>query len=209
MASSRIIASWLPPVEPDSMFCEVGAGKSIVAELFSKRALPLNRLSITDQSAHMLEYSREFEAQGASLRVADADKLPLDDATVSCIISSLGDPYNCRAFWVEASRVLRPAGIAIFTVPSYEWARHFRGPEAAPGFHEAEFELIDGRRVSLPSFIYSAAEQTALISGQGLKVLTSRDITIGDLEGEKLSPKLAPDRGPGGPVVTGYLIQKS
>jgi ubiquinone/menaquinone biosynthesis C-methylase UbiE len=81
--SARILADWLPLLPVDSVFCEVGAGKSIVAEQFMNRGLPLDRLWITDQSNRMLDYSRHFEAKGANLLVTDADKLPFTGDSVA------------------------------------------------------------------------------------------------------------------------------
>jgi SAM-dependent methyltransferase len=206
--SARILADWLPLLPVDSVFCEVGAGKSIVAEQFMNRGLPLDRLWITDQSNRMLDYSRHFEAKGANLLVTDADKLPFTGDSVACVVSSLGDPYNLGAFWTEVARVLTSGGIAIFTLPSYDWARHYRGLDTSQSFREAEFELIDGRRVFLPSFIHPESRQRELINQHGLRVIEVRDVAIEDLQGQALSPKLGLERGPNGAVVTGYLLQK-
>jgi SAM-dependent methyltransferase len=208
--SAMIIARWLRLLRKGACICEVGAGKSLVAEqlLHDGRSLD-HQLLITDQSARMLQYSRQFEAAGAKLRVADAEKLPLDSGSMDCLVSSLGDPYNNAAFWTEASRVLKGGGTLIFTVPAYDWARRFRKGAGTTDFERAEFELADGRRVFLPSFIYSKPQQQVLIEKTGLTVGDIHDITLGDLANEELSPKLCVDRGPQGAVVTGYFVQKS
>src|ERR1017187_194649 len=70
--SLMIIAPWLLPAQSD-VACEVGAGKSIVAELLLTSGRSLNRLLLTDESARTLEYSRQFEAAGATLKVSGAD----------------------------------------------------------------------------------------------------------------------------------------
>jgi SAM-dependent methyltransferase len=203
-----IIAHWLPSVAQCAVICEVGAGKSIVAEQLTRRGQRLDQLLITDQSARMLQYSHQFGGAGATLKVADAEKLPLAAGNVDCLVASLGDPYNNSEFWAEAFRVLSMRGNIIFTVPAYDWAEFFRKGARNTDSTKAEFELVDGRHVFLPSFIYPEAAQRANIESSGLKVLDVRYVTLNDLRGEKLSPKLGLDRGPEGAVVTGYFIQK-
>lgn len=195
-------------VHSGEKLCEVGAGKSLAAEYLLKNKLPLQNLLITDESACMLEYSRPFSGDGALLKVAPADHIPLQSDCVDWLISSLGDPYNTDAFWTEVARILKAGGRAIFTIPAYEWAKHFRRDEKDQIFENAEFELMDGRHVFLPSFIYPQHVQEERIRSAGLAVVEIRQTTIGDLNGEKLSPKLGFNRGRMGPVVTGYLLQK-
>lgn len=207
-ASKMFVAAWLNHIPEGASICEVGAGKSVVAEHLIEIGVPLSHLLITDQSARMLKYSTQFCQFGASLKEADATHLPLGAESVDYLISSLGDPYNVREFWVEVARVLGSAGKAIFTTPAYTWAKHFR-VNGAQAFKEAEFELIDGSRVLLPSFIYSDCEQQNMIRAVGLNIVATHNILIRNLEGERLSHKLGLDRGPDGEVVSGYLIEKS
>jgi hypothetical protein len=126
------------------------------------------------------------------------------------LVASLGDPYNSREFWIEVFRVLKPGGTAIFTTPAYEWATCFRREteSSSSAVMEAEFELMDGTRVRLPSFIYSEEDQLSLVVESGLIVREVLHTTIADLKGEVLSPKLCLNRGSAGPVVTGFLIKK-
>lgn len=203
-ASKMIIAAWLNDVPEEASICEVGAGKSVVAECLMEIGAPLRHLLITDQSARMLKYSAQFLQFGASLKEADATHLPLAAESMDYLISSLGDPYNLPVFWAEVARVLSSIGKAIFTTPAYSWAKHFRADEQA--FKEAEFELIDGSKVHLPSFIYSDCEQRNMIRAAGLNIIEVHHILIRDLEGKSLSPKLGLDRGQNGEVVSGYLI---
>jgi SAM-dependent methyltransferase len=208
--STMIIAPWLLRMAVETTACEVGAGKSIVAELLLNNGRSLHKLLITDESARMLEYSRQFEAAGATLKVASAERLPAISGSIDWMVASLGDPYNNSGFWAEASRILKPGGAALFTTPAYDWAKCFRreGESSSAAFNEAEFELMNGRRVRLPSFIYSEEDQLSLVEKSGLIVREVIHITIADLKGEVLSPKLCLYRGSAGPVVTGFLTQK-
>lgn len=203
-----IIAPWLRHLPEGAAICEVGAGKSLVAELLVNDQRRLDQLLLTDESAAMLRYSQSFEAAGAKLIVADAEKLPLASASIDCLVSSLGDPYNTSGFWTETKRVLKPGGKVFFTSPAYDWAVSFRNKAENVSFAEAEFELVDGRRVSLPSLIYSEGQQQKLIESTGLTVCDIQQITLRHLQNEKLSPKLRLDRGLGAAVVTGYFLQK-
>jgi SAM-dependent methyltransferase len=204
-----ILDRWMWPTPTGSTTCEVGAGKSLVAELRIKHGRSLKQLLITDQSSKMLEYSRQFEVAGATLRVATAGDLPLPSDSIEWLVASLGDPYNTETFWTETVRVLKRGGKAVFTTPAYDWAKCFRDVnDNDAGFKEAEFELIDGRRVRLPSFIYSEENQVDLVEKHGLIVNEVCHVTIADLKAEPLSPKLCLQRGPAGSVVSGFLITK-
>ncbi len=207
--SAVIVARWLrETLDDDTCICEVGAGKSLVAEVLLSDGRSLDQLLITDQSARMLQYSRPFETEGARLAVADAENLPLESGSIDCLVASLGDPYNQIGFWTEAKRVLTENGTAVLTVPSYDWARCFR-KAGMTDFDRAEFELADGRRVFIPSFIYPESQQKALVEKAGLTVEDIQEVTLGELVNEELSPKLCIDRGPQAAVVTGYFICKS
>lgn len=206
-ASKIIIGFWLPDISARATICEVGAGKAIVAELLLECGSPLRQLLIIDQSVRMLKHSAQFSKLGASLLEADAACLPIASESVDCLISSLGDPYNLPQFWTEAARVLRSTGKVIFTVPAYTWAIHFRA-NRTQNFNEAEFDLMDGSKVLIPSFIYADCDQRNMIQAAGFEVIATRQILIRDLEDENLSPKLGLNRGPSGEIVSGYLIMK-
>lgn len=207
-ASDLIIGPWLRQLPEGASICEVGAGKSLVAELLVNNQRRLDQLLLTDESAAMLRYSQSFEATGAKLTVANAERLPLASGSIDCVVSSLGDPYNTSGFWMETSRVLKPGGKVFFTSPAYDWAASFRNNADTANFAEAEFELVDGRRVSLPSLIYPEGQQQKLIESTGLTVCDIQQVTLRHLQSGKLSPKLRLDRGLEAAVVTGYLVQK-
>jgi SAM-dependent methyltransferase len=133
--------------------------------------------------------------------VSDAEQLSIRTASVDAILASLGDPYNTAAFWRECSRVLRPGGRVFFTTPSFEWAQAFREETEAPPM-AAEFELVDGRALFVPSFVRSPTEQAALIRSAGLDVEKEVHVDGKVIQPTKRSPKLRP-----GAIVSGYLAK--
>ena len=79
--------------------CEVGPGRSLVAEL-----LPAyDRLILIDSVAPMLGYSREYHSRGAHLLLGEAGSLPLRTDSCDILVASLGDPYNESQFWRRPS----------------------------------------------------------------------------------------------------------
>jgi ubiquinone/menaquinone biosynthesis C-methylase UbiE len=189
-------------------FCEVGSGKSVLAELLSENATQLPEVLLTDSSAAMLEHSRGWERLGAKLEIASANHLSVEDSSIGTLVASLGDPYNDETFWREASRVLSPNGTIVFTTPSYEWSASFRRDLPENLMTKAEFVLSSGQQVWIPSIIHPEQEQIRMIEGAGLSVVKVEPITLGDLAGERLSPKLMVLGEPSAPVVTGYLARR-
>jgi SAM-dependent methyltransferase len=202
--ASQILCDRLIPTVPAGRSCEVGAGDSLLAELFWRRTQDVNGLLLTDSSPRMLEYSRRWELRHAVLEVALASQLPVPDASLHLLCASLADPYDDDRFWKEAERVLTPGGQCVVTSPSATWVNRFRVrglPRDA-----AEFELRDGSSVYLPSHVRPAAEERLLIERHGLRVLEEAEVDIGALDGP-ISEKLRV-LGPGEPVVCGFLAEK-
>jgi ubiquinone/menaquinone biosynthesis C-methylase UbiE len=185
--------------------CEVGAGASLLAEVWLEIYGGAERLILTDASEAMLTYSRRFIPAGARLAVAQAEALPLPDRSVGLVASMLGDSYNRPAFWSEVSRVLEAGGCAIFTGPSYEWARKFRTTHQQESDDWAYFQLRE-RGVYVPSLILREDKQRILIERHGLLVREVVSVGI-EMVAPPLSPKLTV-LGPGRPAVTGYIIEK-
>jgi SAM-dependent methyltransferase len=206
-ASGIIFHQWLSQLSDEGRICEVGAGKSLMAEILAEETKSLKRLTLVDESESMLHYSGSLKDAGARLVVASALRLPLDPESFDVVASCLGDPYNCTAFWAEVRRVLKPNGICLFTTPSWEWATAFRDSTDSSSMHNSVFELSDGSRISLPSHIYSEHDQVRLIESVGLTVSDVAHVPLRDLAEQNLSPKLLTSRGGDANVVTGYLAR--
>lgn len=128
---------------------------------------------------------------------------------MSFLLASVGDPYNQPAFWKEVYRVLEGHGVAVYTTPAYEWVAVFRAQMNNNKKMMADFELADGTRLYLPSWIYPEDEQKEMFRGEKLFLKEKVCVRIADLQSESLSPKLRPDRGPEAKVVTGYVVAKA
>ena len=135
---------------------EVGAGNSILAEVFEKERVPLSRVTILDQSAAIIRHSKRWISAGATPRIADASRTGLPAGVFDLIVASLGDPYDTSDFWQEMRRVISNSGIFLFTTPSYEWSSTYRRETARD---KAEFVLRDGRGVLVPSYIRPLSEE--------------------------------------------------
>lgn len=193
-----ILEQWLTEAWPASgWICETGAGRSVVSEVAARRGLDRGKLILLDSVPAMLEPTDDQ----SHFLIADALKLPFCDNALELLVSSLGDPYNVPDFWSEATRVLKPGGSVLFTTPSMPWSLAFRADEDDMR-QSAEFELIGGRVVSVPSFILSEEDQSALMRSSGVLIDDIRSATASELDASRLSPKL--ECVGQGPIVTGY-----
>ena len=189
-----------------SRWCEVGCGDSLAASLAVDLAKPLANILLTDGSLAMLRYSDRWVELGATAMVANATQLPTGSSVVDLLIASLGDAYNVPSFWHEVERILSTAGLCLFTSPSQAWAHAFRNGH--PLHDQADFE-VGGTLVRLPSYIYGDDDQLGMITASGLEVVEQAVVTIGDLGGAVLSPKLIPLRGPNAAVVSGWVVRRN
>jgi SAM-dependent methyltransferase len=205
-ASQRLLHEWFARRRMgNAWICEIGPGRSLVAD--ELRAADARRLLLVDASETMLEYSRPWVVQGACAIVGNALALPLGSDTVDVLVASLGDAYNVAQFWREAERVLRTDGEGFFSVPSYEWAAAFRGGDHTPEFALAEFELLNGAVVHVPSFIHTERAQCDLIERHGLTFRDVASVSLDALRPEKTSPKLVVVDS-SCPIVTAYSFVK-
>jgi len=176
-----------------------------VASILQEEGLPVTRLTLLDQSAHMLAYSRNWADKGASLIVGDACCTQLPERSLQLIVSALGDPYNCPAFWREVARLLEPGGVCLFTAPAPEWATRFRSLEAQS---HAEFVIADGRTVLVPSKIPAYEQQGSMIADAGLHLVDDEGL-IAEKLSSPLSPKLMLDEATMRvPIVRGFTVQR-
>lgn len=207
-ASDLLLDQWFQTYAIDAgWICEVGPGRSATAEQLLKRGVALTNLVLVDSSALMLSYSNEWRGQGLHFIQGDAKALGVASEMVDLVVSSLGDPYNTVNFWHEASRVLRPGGKIFFTTPAYEWALAFRDKEET-SISAAQFDLVTGQTVAVPSFIYPRSEQLNMLRNENLQVDRIDCVTIGSLPTRGLSSKLLIDRGSQAEIVTGYVAIK-
>jgi hypothetical protein len=72
----------------------------------------------------------------------------------------------------------------------------------------ADFKLLDGTHVQLPSLILSPTDQAKLIQSAGLTLEQESHTFVRDLQGLKISPKLLGGRNQDATVVAGYLATK-
>jgi len=204
--SRIVLGGWLGALSLDRLtFADVGCGRSILAELVETRLPDLGRIRLIDSSPTMLAFSGLWAKRGAQLILSDATSLALPAQSIDVLISSLGDPYNSEAFWSEAARVVRGAGLVLYTTPSYEWAKAFRVDGAMLSL--AQFELADGSHVSVPSYVLPPAEQIELVGQHSFVVDKISEVPISALRDRPISPKLLPNRGLN--VVTGYAFRRS
>jgi SAM-dependent methyltransferase len=186
-ASSIALTAWLTRIN-SGVVLEVGAGKSLAAEILSSSSFDLNNMIISDVCESMLEYSRPWSKRGAKLMCISAESLPLPDASVDTVVASLGDPYNHTRFWIEAKRVLRKRGQLLFTTPSYEWASTYRCLTGSPG-KAATFITANAEQLFLPSSILPINDQVSLIASLGLNVDETREVQLSELQ-KPISSKL-------------------
>lgn len=192
-------------IQAEGSACEVGAGKSLVAEVLLDLKRVIEGLLITDVSFEMLSHSKQFGDYGASVLVADAHNLPFGDEAMDLVFAILADPYNVPKFWEESARVLRPRGMILFMVPSYVWASKFRTSDSNERDEVARFVTSRGVEIFVPSYIFSPPEQIALAKEFGFECIDFRTVSKGHLQRSR-SPKLCllePDDA----VVEGYIFR--
>lgn len=200
-ASKSILYPWLESEKGKNRICDVGAGRSLVAEFYIDQDRQPLQLLLLDSSATMLGYSAVLHAVMLHLVLGDATQLPYRDECLDLVVSSLGDPYNVPALWEEIHRVLRPGGKAMFTTPSHAWSSEFRR-DTRSHEHDAEFVIDGGTAICLPSFILPNEQQVRLIETAGLMVVDVVSSSISGLRSNTISSKLGD--APDGLIVTGY-----
>lgn len=193
-------------IQPHGFTCEVGAGRSLVAEVLIDLRRSIEGMLITDISFEMLSYSSKFGDRDAVLLAADAENLPLRDEAMDCVFAILADPYNVPKYWVEMARILKPQGVMLFAVPSYVWASKFRSSDPNERNDVARFKTSSGVEVYVPSYVFPVHEQIALARECGFEVVDFRMVRKKHLQRIR-SPKLCLLE-PNDAVVEGYVLRK-
>lgn len=209
--SERLLQFWLSDrISHDSNILEVGCGMSLVAPWLEDHGFPLRNLTLTDSVEQMLQHSAKWIEAGAAGTIASANSLPAEDSSVDAVVSSLGDPYNCRETWQEFFRVLRIGGTILFSSPSFDWASCFRKVNCIGQSHlgSAEFETVSGDKVRVPSIIIQRSEQEALAREVGLSLRGYLEAPRRMLPILDRSPKLSCLRDDDTAVVVAYLFRK-
>jgi SAM-dependent methyltransferase len=190
-------------VAPDSDMADVGCGDSLLMDVLTASRTAYRSVLLVDSSATMLGYSERWRRAGAQLVLADVEHLPVPADSFDLVVSVLGDPYNTPGFWAETSRTLKPGGSILFTTPSYEWSRAFRG-----GRRAAAFDRLDGQDLAVASIVLAPSEQRRLLEGVGLSLVDRMAVPLRRLTGA-ISPKVSVLPSLDSPVVTAYLARKT
>lgn len=202
-ASRRVLEAVLPElVRPTFDLAEVGCGDSLLMAVLTATGNAFGSVTLIDSSPTMLDYSERWRRPGVELVLADAQDLPSTDDRFDVVVSVLGDPYNTPRFWAETERVLKPGGRIIYTTPSFEWSRAFRG-----GSGQAVFDRSKGGDLAVRSIVIDGDAQRLMIEEAGLELQRRINVLLRDLVGT-VSSKLDVLPSPQSPVVTAYLARK-
>jgi len=78
--------------------CEVGPGKSLLAEVLAELDCRPAEIILIDLSPSMLRYSAQSGSRQKHAIIGDGRILPLRGRSIDLLVSSLGDPYNEISF---------------------------------------------------------------------------------------------------------------
>ena len=186
---------------------ELGAGKSIIPDVFPNWQSELGSLTLLDESEAMLAHSEKFVVEGARKVIGNACAANLTDRSFGLILSNLGDPYNTPALWKEANRLLKRSGIFVFITPAFEWASEFRASEVGSTNSQAKFALANGKSVITPSFIYDVTDQRRIARDAGFTQVDHIHLSKRELSNENIAPKINfVDEDC--PILTAYICNK-
>lgn len=188
---------------------EIGAGRSVLAELRRNGNNRLGFVTISDKSEKMLRHSRDLEAFYDRALLLDVESVPRSTSGFEqsdLVAASLADPYNTSSLWRFLSEAVVAGGTVVFTVPSYEWASTFRRHNQAGQYDVAEFVSRNGTVMYLPSFILTPDEQIALGHRFGFRIDRLEQAYCDAIADSELSPKLISVRAKRLPAVTGYVF---
>jgi len=163
------------PIPKNGLVLEVGAGKGS-AKKYCK--VENSRIVQTDLAEDMLALSPREDFLLA-LR-CDALDMPFISSSFSTVLAFLYDPFNLPPFYFEISRVLKPGGIFVGTLPHFKWGLTLRKKIGYP-LHKTKFKLfqsVDEEYIELDSFLMDDQEITQTLSDAGLATLELIDLML-------------------------------
>jgi hypothetical protein len=189
---------------------EIGAGKSLLAELRQDGMDCFGELTISDKHANMLAHSDRLQQYFnhrtiVDMSVASVNEMLLENFEL--VVGSLIDPYNGSPLWANLKEITFKGGYVIVTTPSYDWAQQFRNSSDAK-YDFAEFASGD-QRISVRSVVLEPKDQIALAERCGFKLVQLKQKFCSELLPEQLSPKLKYVLTHQLPAVTGYVFVSS
>lgn len=145
----------------DGLILDIGCGRGRCVEYLK---VDPNRIVQLDNSLAMLELSAR---EDCLIRVLhDAERLPFLDMAFACVASFLCDTFFGLNFLSEAFRVLRPGGVFLATIPSFEWGMALRR-ELSIDSCETRFKTIAGGEIRVPSILVSTDLLVAMLEKVG------------------------------------------
>lgn len=185
--------------------CDVGAGRSQVAQLLSGEFGSFGSLHLVDNCEKMLKWSQIFCLDNIERHLLDAAHIDALGIEFDYIFASLGDPYNTISFLASARKSLRSSGTLAFTTPSYEWAEMFRSSDNDEEINKALFVRSNGTRHFVASHIFPETYQLRIMEESGLRVREVKYFTVSQLD---LVPAKLKGLPADAPVVTLYVADK-
>jgi len=200
----RDIARHLDSLGRPADFLDVGCGRSVLVQALIVRNVRRRRLVLADEAPGMLVHSDDFRGESVELIAASSATLPLFDASIDVATAFMGDPFNTPETWRELARVVRPGGLALLTVPSFEWASTFRTTSVGERVGAALFVVEARDEIHLPSHVMSRPEQEKMMQCTGFTPVAYREVRATELKGP-LSAKL----DAGAHIAEGYLVRRT
>ena len=110
-AIARLVADRVP-VSPCGVVLEQAVGTGVLTQLLAPRLADWSYVAL-DASVAMLDVARERVDRRVALLHADVRALPLADASVDVVVSSLGPVQELPEALAEVRRVLAPGGALV------------------------------------------------------------------------------------------------
>jgi hypothetical protein len=186
---------------------ELGAGRSLVAEMLLERGNSLNRLVISDKFEEMLHHSECYARLGAKLQLLDACSLEETHNRFDLVIGVLADPYNTADFWYNLGRLTLKNGLVALTFPSFDWMRKYRILKEGSNESHSVFQTKSGDWLNLPSFIWPSPKIVEFASSVGLRLLKRRLFSLAQLGTSNISSKLLVPGNRLLSIAEGYLFR--